>query len=75
MDISLLNWNPRGLNNPARGRSIGRFVSNHGCNMVALQETKLAEVTTAIVSEALGGRCVDNFIFQPAVGTCGGLQR
>uniref|UniRef100_A0ACD5YID6 Uncharacterized protein n=1 Tax=Avena sativa TaxID=4498 RepID=A0ACD5YID6_AVESA len=73
MDLSLLNWNPRGLNNPAKRRSIQRFVSTHCCNMIVLQETKLADVSASIVAEALGARFASNFIFKPASGTRGGI--
>jgi exonuclease III len=73
MDVSLLNWNPRGLNNPAHRNSIQRFVSNHSCNMVVFQETKMMEITAAIVSEAVGPQFAANFIYKPADGTRGGI--
>jgi exonuclease III len=73
MDISLLNCNLRGLNNLARRRSIHRFINNHNCNIVVFQETKLGDVTPSIVSESIGTRFVNNFIFKAADGTHGGI--
>jgi hypothetical protein len=73
MDVSLLNWNPRGLNNSTKRKSIHCFVSNHSCNMVVFQETKMAEITAAVVSEAVGPQFASNFIYKPVDGTRGGI--
>jgi exonuclease III len=73
MDISILNWNTRGLNNPARRKSIQRFIANHNSNIVVFQEMKVANVHAGLISEAIGARFASNFIFQPADGTRGGI--
>ncbi|CAM0954217.1 unnamed protein product [Alopecurus aequalis] len=73
MDVFLLNWNVRGLNNPAKRRAVQIFLSELKCNFICFQETKLAQVDRAIVLETLGARFSDNFIFKPATGTRGGL--
>ena len=73
MDYKILNWNIRGLNNPAKRRATLIFVAQIGCNIVCLQEVKLAAITPAIVTEILGARFRENFIFKPAVGTRGGI--
>lgn len=73
MDISLLNWNVRGLNNPARRRAVQNRVRDLGCNIICLQETKIADFSRALITETLGPRFYDNFIFKPADGTCGGI--
>lgn len=73
MDFSILSWNVRGLNNPAKRKAVQTFVSDLKCNIVCLQETKISELTNALVIETLGPRFRDNFIFQPAVGSRGGI--
>lgn len=73
MDLSLLNWNVRGLNNPARRRAIQNRVRDIGCNIICLQETKIADLSRTLLTETLGPRFSDNFIFKAADGTRGGI--
>ena len=73
MDIKLLNWNMRGLNNPAWRRSIQKFVSANQCNIVCLQETKLADVDKSIVAKVLGSRVSEDFVFKAANAKRGGI--
>jgi hypothetical protein len=63
----------RGINNPAKRQAVKMFVDNVNCNFICFQETKLQEVSSAIVCETLGSRFADNFIFLPANGTGGGI--
>lgn len=69
----LLNWNVRGLNSRARRDVVCNLVRDTKANIVTLQETKLAYFDAQIVRETLGDRFATNFIFLPAVGTCGGI--
>jgi hypothetical protein len=65
MNLKLLNWNMRGINNPAKRQAILLFISSLDYNFVCLQETKVVVVTRALVIETLGPRFGDNFIFFP----------
>lgn len=73
MDLRLLNWNVRGLNNPARRRAIQNRIRDMNCNFICLQETKIADFSRTLVSETLGPSFCDNFIFKPADCTRGGI--
>lgn len=73
MDLSILSWNVRGLNNPAKRRAVQIFVSELKCNVVCLQETKISDMTNGFVMEMLGPKFTDNFIFLPAAGSRGGI--
>ena len=68
-----MSWNVRGLCNPAKRGAVAKLVSDCGCNIICLQETKLAVFDKKLVSETLGARFQDNFIFHPANGTRGGM--
>ena len=70
---NILNWNVRGLNNPARRKVVRDLVSETKATVIALQETKLEVVDTTIISEVLGQRFEDNFVVLPAAGTRGGI--
>lgn len=73
MDFVVLNWNVRGLNNPAKRRAVQLFVAEQNCKIVCLQETKVGDMTRGLVLEALGPRFADNFISLPANGSRGGI--
>jgi exonuclease III len=73
MSLFLLNWNVRGINNPAKRQEVKLFVEELNCNFVCFQETKLQLITRAIVCETLGSRFADNYIYLPAIGTRGGI--
>ena len=71
---NILNWNVRGLNNPARRKVVRDLVSETKATVVALQETKLEVVDTTIISEVLGQRFEDSFVVLPAAGTRGAFS-
>lgn len=73
MDHTTLSWNVRGLNNSARRKVVADLVTDHKCNIVCLQETKLEVITSSIVAETLGNSFSDNFVFLPAIGSRGGI--
>ncbi|XP_073360539.1 uncharacterized protein [Aegilops tauschii subsp. strangulata] len=73
MELAILDWNVRGLNNPAKRTAVASFVADKGFNIICLQETKLAVISRHLVVETLGVRFGDNFIFKPADGTRGGI--
>ena len=68
-----LNWNIRGLNNPARRQTIFNLIKDSAYNIICLQETKLAMVDKSVIVECLGTNFLDNFIAKEAVGTHGGI--
>lgn len=70
---NIINWNVRGLNNPARRKVVRDLVSETRATIVMLQETKLEVVDAVLVTEILGQRFVDNFVVLPASGTRGGI--
>ncbi|XP_073361955.1 uncharacterized protein [Aegilops tauschii subsp. strangulata] len=68
--ISLMNWNIRGLNSPAKRATICESASAHSLALLCLQATKIDTWTQDIVREIGGGR-LDNCDVLPAVGTRG----
>lgn len=73
MDFAVLNWNVRGLNNPAKRRAVQLFVAELKCKIVCLQETKISDMNRSLVIETLGPKFADNFIVLPANGSRGGI--
>jgi exonuclease III len=73
MELAIIDWNVRGANNPAKRRALQLFFSDKPCNIVCLQETKIENMTRALVVEMLGPRFGDNFICLPANGARGGV--
>lgn len=71
--LIILNWNVRGLNNPARRRVVSDLVRDTRATIVTLQETKLEVIDKDLVVQALGHRFADNFVFLPATNTRGGI--
>jgi exonuclease III len=72
LDLKILDWNPRGLNNPARRAAIRGVVERSTCDIICFQETKLSDASDAIRAESVGNRCHSAFA-SPADGTRGGL--
>ena len=71
-DLSILNWNVRGLNCPNRRATIRETVAATPCHLVCLQETKLEHVDPFMAS-SLGGQRLKGFAQRPATGTRGGI--
>uniref|UniRef100_A0A0A9DZN0 Endonuclease/exonuclease/phosphatase domain-containing protein n=1 Tax=Arundo donax TaxID=35708 RepID=A0A0A9DZN0_ARUDO len=59
----ILNWNARGLNNPVRRKVVRDLVKDTSSTIVCLQETKLEQIDSQIVSETLGPCFVDHFAY------------
>ena len=70
--LSILNWNVRGLNCPNRRATVHETIAATSCNLVCLQETKLAAIDPFVAS-FLGGQGLKNFAEKPADGTKGGI--
>jgi exonuclease III len=74
MDISptILDWNVRGLNDPAKWSAVRNFVATLHVNIVCFQETKLDVVDDFIVIQCLGPS-FDRYVDLPAIDTRGGI--
>lgn len=53
-NCNILNWNIRGLNNPARRKVVSDLIKDTRSSVASIQETKLAAVNNQIVAETLG---------------------
>jgi exonuclease III len=69
----LLNWNVRGLNNPSRRQVVRDLIQERSCTVVCLQETKILNMSDAIVAETLGQCFISNYATLPAEGTRGAI--
>ena len=69
----IFNWNVRGLNSGARRDVVRGLVNDHRCNVVCLQETKLACVDDNVIIQTLGQQFVGSYFYLPAQGTRGGV--
>jgi len=69
----LLNWNARGLNNPARKKIVRDLVADLRSTIVCLQETKVSICDGLLVNETLGSEFAKNYAFLPADETRGGV--
>jgi exonuclease III len=69
---NVLSWNVRGLNNAARQEEVKLMINLWKPDLVCLQETKLANLSAATITNTLGSAYENSFIFSPADGTGGG---
>jgi len=72
MDITVLSWNVRGLNEWARRDAVRTLVDDVRPRIVCLQETKLAVISQYTISGLLGSD-YSEFAFLPAPHTRGGI--
>ena len=73
-NCNVLNWNVWGLNNPARRKVVRDLVQETRATIVSIQETKLQSFTPQLVTETLGPKFVQSYVFLPANGTRGGYS-
>ncbi|KAJ1283662.1 hypothetical protein BS78_03G145600 [Paspalum vaginatum] len=69
---SILVWNARGLNAKARHNSVRDTILSSRADIVCLQETKVATLSTHLLLTVFGPD-FDKFVSLPAEGTCGGI--
>ena len=69
---SIICWNVRGLDNPAKRDDVRGFVSTIRENVACLQETKLDVIDRYSVMQCLGPS-FDGYAYLPAVETRGGI--
>lgn len=72
-NCNVLCWNVRGLNAAASRASVRTSVQSSGATIVCLQETKINQWTSRLVSETLGPNFASNYAALPAIGTRGGI--
>lgn len=73
MDLSILSWNVRGLNDAAHRELVRQSADCARPAVVCLQETKIGTMRLPIVLETLGQR-LDSFLALDANGTRGGIS-
>ncbi|XP_016447882.2 uncharacterized protein LOC107772940 [Nicotiana tabacum] len=72
MEVKILSWNVRGMNDPNKRAIIKVGVREWGANLVCFQETKMEVLSDAIVRSVWGGSWV-KYDWVPAVGSAGGI--
>jgi hypothetical protein len=71
--LSMLSWNVRGLNSPARREATRPMILTARPWIVCLQEMKLSAISQQDAVQILGPQ-IDSFQFLPALGTRGGIM-
>ena len=71
MNLRLLSWNVRGLNNPWKRQVCKNLLKEWKCD-VCFQETKVASIDTAFVRSLWGSPFID-WVALDAVQTSGGV--
>ncbi|XP_073354886.1 uncharacterized protein [Aegilops tauschii subsp. strangulata] len=74
MDLSptLICWNVRGLNNPAKRKAVKEYIDTVKSSLVCLQETKLDVIDKYTIMQCLGPS-FDGFAYVPSEETRGGI--
>jgi exonuclease III len=67
-DLSVLNWNVRGLNDAAHREIVRETVTCSRPCIVCLQETKLNSINASLAAETLGQH-LDSYLHLDAQGT------
>jgi exonuclease III len=71
-DLSIADWNTRGLNDQGRKDTVHAFLSDTSCHIACIQETKLDQLDQQTASY-IGGFRLRSFAHRPALGTRGGI--
>lgn len=71
-NLSVLNWNVRGLNCPNRRSTVNEIIATSACHLVCIQESKF-QVVDATIAAFLGGFRLKGFAQRPAIGMRGGI--
>ena len=59
MNLKLLSWNVRGLNNPRKRDVVKNLLREWKCDIVCLQESKLGNTSSILVKNIWGNPFVD----------------
>ncbi|XP_066358109.1 uncharacterized protein [Miscanthus floridulus] len=71
-NLLIFNWNVRGLNDAAHREIVREAIASARPNIICLQETKINNITDALVIETVGQQA-DSYLQLGAQGTRGGL--
>jgi exonuclease III len=71
-DLSIADWNTRGLNDQARKDTVHAFLADTRCHIACIQETKLDHMDQQTASY-IGGFRLRSFAHRPATGTRGAI--
>ena len=71
-NLTILNWNVRGLNCPDRRTIVHETIASTPCHIVCLQESKMDSVD-AFTAAHIGDHRLKSFSQHPADGTRGGI--
>ena len=72
MNLEILSWNVRGLNNPQKRDTVKNLLKEWKCDVVCFQETKLDSVNSAVVKSLWSSPFVD-WEALDAIHTAGGV--
>ena len=72
MQLKLLSWNVRGVNNTQKREVIRNFLQDWRCDVVCLQETKIDCMDIRMVRSLWGNQFVD-WLALDAINTAGGV--
>jgi exonuclease III len=72
MNTNIVSWNVRGLNDGAKRMQVRNLLHSWKADIVCLQETKLPEVSKALIRSLWRGRYVD-WVCLESVGASGGI--
>ena len=72
MNLRLLSWNVRGLNNPRKRLVCKNLLKEWKCDIVCLQETKVASIDIAFVRSLWGSPFID-WVSLDVVQSLGGV--
>jgi exonuclease III len=71
-NLSIADWNTRGLSDQGRKDTVHAFLADTLCHIACIQETKLDYIDQHTASY-IGGFRLRSFAHRPAIGTRGGI--
>jgi exonuclease III len=72
-DYRFFSCNVRGLNNPTKQEVVRQIIQLHKPVVACLQETKLDDISTSLITRILGVDYNHGFCYLPADGTRSGI--
>ena len=64
MNLKIISWNVRGLNDRDKRLRVRNLVRKWGLDVICLQKTKMELITRAVIRSLWDGQHVDSFIFR-----------
>jgi exonuclease III len=72
MNLKIITWNVRGLNDPEKRLQIKNLIKSWRADVICLQETKLEVMSRSVVKSLWGCHYVD-WAYLGSVGAAGGI--